>query len=216
LPDHAVIGYVHGGWVRAEFMASVMGVTRDLGDRLDAVIEIGSGPNVSRARNMLAGEFLAGQRAPWLFMVDTDMVLAPDAVSRLIAAADPLERPLVGALCYGQDPSGGDPLPVLYELVEEAGQPVFARLVSWPEDSCVRVAATGAACLLMHRTALERVAAASGDKAAPWFRESILGGALTGEDLTFCLRAGAAGIPVHVHTGVQAGHVKPVMLGKVT
>jgi hypothetical protein len=34
--------------------------------------------------------------------------------------------------------------------------------------------------------------------------------------LTFCLRAAAAGIPVHVHTGVQVGHIKPQMLGKVT
>jgi GT2 family glycosyltransferase len=37
-----------------------------------------------------------------------------------------------------------------------------------------------------------------------------------GEDMTFCLRAAAAGIPVHVATGVQVGHMKPGMLGKVT
>ena len=65
---------------------------------------------------------------------------------------------------------------------------------------------------------LGKVEAASGDMAAPWFRESAFGAALSllGEDLTFCLRCAAAGIPVHVHTGVQFGHVKPVMLGKVT
>jgi GT2 family glycosyltransferase len=215
LPDHAVIGYVHGGTVRAEFLASMLGIACHPGTAVDAVIEFGSGPNVSRARNMLAAEFLAAQRAPWLFMADTDMALAPDAVARLIAAADPVTAPVVGALCYGQDPDGGDPLPVMYELVEDGGQPAFARLVSWPEDALVRVTATGAACLLVHRDALERVAAASGDRAAPWFRESVIGSALVGEDLTFCLRAGAAGIPVHVHTGVQAGHIKPVMLGKV-
>lgn len=39
---------------------------------------------------------------------------------------------------------------------------------------------------------------------------------LMGEDLTFCLRCAAAGIPVHVHTGVQVGHMKSVMLGNVT
>jgi hypothetical protein len=70
----------------------------------------------------------------------------------------------------------------------------------------------------MHRDALETVKAASRDVAAPWFRESPVGAPLTlmGEDMTFCLRAAAAGIPVHVHTGVQVGHMKPQMLGKVS
>jgi GT2 family glycosyltransferase len=36
-----------------------------------------------------------------------------------------------------------------------------------------------------------------------------------GEDLTFCLRAAAAGYPIHVHTGVQVGHMKSTTLGKV-
>jgi hypothetical protein len=216
LPDHVVIGYVHGGTVRAEFLASVLGISRQLGSSLDAVIEIGSGPNVSRARNMLAAEFLAGQRAPWLFMCDTDMVLAPDSVARLIAAADPVSAPVVGALCYGEGPDGGDPLPVLFELVEEAGVPAFGRLSSWPEGALLRVTGTGAAALLIHRSALEAVARSSGDSAAPWFRESVIGGSLIGEDLTFCLRCGVAGIPVHVHAGVQAGHVKMTMLGKVS
>jgi hypothetical protein len=36
-----------------------------------------------------------------------------------------------------------------------------------------------------------------------------------GEDLTFCMRAAAAGLPIHVHTGIQVGHVKTTVLGKV-
>jgi hypothetical protein len=49
--------------------------------------------------------------------------------------------------------------------------------------------------------------------AAPWFRETPVGPmALMGEDMTFCLRCAAAGIPVHVHTGVKAGHMKTTML----
>jgi GT2 family glycosyltransferase len=123
----------------------------------------------------------------------------------------------VGALCWTRGGDSADPYPTLYELSDGDGRLAFSRLSSWPEDTCVRVSATGAAFLLMHRTALERVEATSGDPAAPWFRESAVGApmALMGEDMTFCLRAGMAGIPVHVCTGVQVGHVKPVMLGKV-
>jgi GT2 family glycosyltransferase len=120
---------------------------------------------------------------------------------------------VVGGLCFTENP-GGHPLPTLYELVEDGdGQPVFARHESWPDDGLVRVTATGAACLLIHRDVLETVGKSSGCPAAPWFRESVLGGSLIGEDLTFCLRLGAAGIPVHVCTGVRAGHMKTAMLG---
>jgi hypothetical protein len=69
----------------------------------------------------------------------------------------------------------------------------------------------------MHRDALLKIEKVSKDPAAPWFRESPVGAplALMGEDMTFCLRAGAAKIRIHVHTGVQIGHMKPTMLGKV-
>jgi GT2 family glycosyltransferase len=107
----------------------------------------------------------------------------------------------------------------MYDLTEpEPGRLAFARRSEWPEGECVEVSATGAACLLMHRDALEKVRKTSNDAAAPWFRELPIGAplALMGEDMTFCLRAAAAGIPVHVATGVQVGHMKPGMLGKVT
>jgi GT2 family glycosyltransferase len=212
LAEHVVIGYVHGGTVRAEFAASLLAIMRRGASPVDDVIAVGSGPNISRGRNMIVAGFLEDRTAPWLFMADTDMSLPRDAVDRLVAAADPQDRPVVGGLCFTENP-GGAPLPTLYELVEDGdGQPAFARHQSWPDDGLVRVTATGAACLLIHRDALEHVGKASGCPAAPWFRESVLGGSLIGEDLTFCLRLGAAGIPVHVATGVKAGHMKTTML----
>ncbi len=216
---HAVIGYVHPGTVRAEFCASLLATAMEGATPLDAVLTLHSGPNISTARNKLVDDFLSRQRAPWLLMCDTDMVFAPDALTRLIAAASAGDAPVVGALCFSQNDGAADPYPVMYELVREPGKPLaFARLASWPEDSLVRVSATGAAFLLCHRDALDAIRAST-DPAAPWFRETAIPGAplaLMGEDMTFCLRAGAAGVPVHVHTGVQVGHIKPVMLGKVT
>jgi len=35
-----------------------------------------------------------------------------------------------------------------------------------------------------------------------------------GEDVSFCLRAAASGVPVHVNTNVTTGHVKAVMIGE--
>src|SRR5262249_53581093 len=98
---------------------------------------------------------------------------------------------------------------------EAGGRLAFTRYGDWPEDEVMRVSATGAACLLIHRDALLAVEKHAGDVAAPWFRETALRDAplaLMGEDLTFCLRCAAAGIPVHVHTGVRVGHMKTQML----
>jgi GT2 family glycosyltransferase len=216
MPDHAVIGYCHGGTVREEFCSSLLATVMEGATPLDAVLTYASGPNISTARNLIADDFLRRQRAPWLLMCDTDMVFAADALDRLIAAADPVARPLLGALCFS--PAAGDTRPTMYELGEKNGALAFSHLATWPEGECVRVTATGTGFLLMHRDALERVRDFAKDPAAPWFRESPVGAplALMGEDMTFCLRAGAAGIPVHVHTDVQVGHMKPAMLGKVT
>jgi GT2 family glycosyltransferase len=210
---HAVIGYVHGGLVRAEFCASLLAVCMEGRTPVDAVLAVGSGPNISTGRNMVVRNFLGGD-APWLFMCDTDMVFGAGTIDQLVEAADPADRPVVGALCWSQNPDGGDPYPTMYELTEnDAGELAFIRYKQWPPGAVVRVTGTGAACLLMHRTALETVAKHAGDEAAPWFRESSAQRGLIGEDLTFCLRCAAAGIPVHVATGVTAGHMKVTMLG---
>lgn len=214
MPDRAVIGYVHGGTVRAEFAASLLAVCMEGTTPVASVVAVGSGPNISGARNMVVRQFLEEQTAPWLLMLDTDMWFERDLLDGLIAAADPGDRPVTGALCYSQntDDPAAQPYPTMYELAERDGDLCFVRYSKWPEGECVRVSATGAACLLMHRDALETVGKASGDVAAPWFRESVAGGSLIGEDLTFCLRLGAAGIPVHVATAVRAGHMKTTML----
>ncbi len=64
-----------------------------------------------------------------------------------------------------------------------------------------RVDGTGAACLLIHRSALEMVK-------SDWF--STVGD--LGEDLSFCRRLADHDIPVYVHTGIKASHHKSVWL----
>ena len=214
VPDRAVVGYVHGGTVRAEFCASLLGLCLEGATPVDVVLALESGPNISTARNKLCAEFLDRPGSPpWLFMCDTDMVLQPDTIDRLIAAADPSERPVVGGLCWSLD--GGIRYPTMYELTQaDGGRLAFRRYATWADDTVMQVSATGAACLLIHRDALLAVEKAGNDPAAPWFRESAVGGklALMGEDMTFCLRLGAAGIPVHVATAIKAGHMKTTML----
>ena len=213
MPD-LVAGYVHPGTVRAEFCASLLDLVTKGPAKVETVLAYQSGPTISTGRNQLVNSFLTEYTAPWLLMLDTDMWFAPDTAQRLIDAADPGDRPIVGALCFSQAHEG-PPYSTMYDLTEpEPGRLAFSRRSKWPENECVEVSATGAACLLMHRDALAKVEASSGDIAAPWFREVPVGAplALMGEDLTFCLRCAATGIPIHVHTGIRAGHMKTTML----
>lgn len=209
----AVIGYVTGGLNHDEFTTSLLAVCME-GETRASVLSVRSGPNISRGRNIVCRQFLEQDAADWLFMCDTDMWFARDTVDRLIAAADPVERPVMGALCFSQntDNGGGEPYPTLYELTERGGDLAFIRYKRWPEDTVMRVSATGTGALLIHRTVLETVEKHAGDLAAPWFRESQTRTDLMGEDLTFCLRCAAANVPVHVHTGVRVGHMKTTML----
>jgi GT2 family glycosyltransferase len=211
--DHAVIGYLRREDVKGKFSESLLAIAMEGPSPLEAVLALEWGPNLSTGRNKLADDFLRRYSAPWLLMVDTDMVLPVDVLPRLIAAADPVERPVVGGLCYSLE--AGEAKPTMYELVQAPdGELGFRRWRDVPEDQCVRVSATGAACLLIHRDALLAVEKHANDPAAPWFRETAIGApmSLMGEDLTFCLRCAAAGIPVHVHTGVHVGHMKTTML----
>ena len=54
------------------------------------------------SRNTVVAAFLDGTDDDWFWWLDDDMGFAPDTLDRLRLAADPVERPIVGALCFYQ------------------------------------------------------------------------------------------------------------------
>jgi hypothetical protein len=174
------------------------------------------------ARNKTVTEFLASRDADWLLWVDTDMGFPPDTAEQLLAAADPAERPIVGALCFTQregqpDGMGGwrcTAVPTVFDWARTAdGREGFLVRWEYPRNTLVRCAGTGSACILVHRSVFAKIAARYGPV---WYdmAPNPTTGDLIGEDLSFCARAGALGVPVHVHTGVQAPHMKRVWLAE--
>jgi hypothetical protein len=168
-----------------------------------------------QSRNMAVKNFLEDKRADWLFWTDTDMGFAPDTIDRLLEAADPVERPIVGALCFclqevEPDQMGGYVTrlaPTIYDWTTSGEQKGYAVRWQFSENALTRCAGTGSACILIHRSAFETVKKAHG---AVWYDRipNTSTGQLIGEDLSFCLRAGALNIPIYVHTGVKATHAK--------
>lgn len=162
-----------------------------------------SGANVTNARNEIVAKFLDGHDADWLWFIDTDMVFDPDILDRLVESAHPTDRPIVGALCFSiQD--GFRACPTLY-MIREDGK--AGRIYDYPQNTTMRCF-TGTGCLLIHRTALEAMRTKEYDPAYPWFQETRTQDLPIGEDITFCIRAEAMGIPVHVDTSIRCGHEK--------
>lgn len=176
-----------------------------------------------QARNDAVRHFLDDKQAEWMFWVDTDMGFEPDIIDRLVAAADPIERPIVGALAYSyremqSDGLGGfrcRPTPTIFDWVDHAdGQSGFSIRWAYPPNTVIPVAATGSAAILIHRTALESVQ----EEYGTWYERipNPTTGQLVSEDLSFCMRAAAVGFPTHVHTGVPTSHQKTIWLSEET
>lgn len=220
--EKVVIGYLSPGNVHSGFMESVLDLlVYDVAFNQRIVngggrLATQAGANLSGPRNSLVRRFLEYGKADWLWMVDTDMTFLPDTVERLLEHADPEKAPIVGGLCFGFDDKG-EIQPVLFGLVGEQDNPQVIRYHEWPPNAMFQVAATGAACLLIHKSVFERirdvqVPSRKGrpgfNDAFPWFQETEHDGGPVSEDITFCWRAYQSEIPVFVNTAVQLGHIK--------
>lgn len=174
---------------------------------------------IAEGRNELAAQFLDNTDGEWLWFIDTDMGFAADTVDRLVEAADPIERPVVGGLCFAlrrvarkdfhADRYGI--IPTVYSYVETGDEIGFAPVEMYPRDELITASGTGAACLLIHRSVLVKIREKYGDA---WFDPITHPTALKGkrrvfsEDLSFCIRVGGVDLPVHVDTSIRTCHEK--------
>lgn len=175
---------------------------------------------VAAARNEIA-KYVIDSDAEWLFMVDSDMGFAGDTLDRMIKSALHSDVQILGALCFAQklDPDVATGAfhavryriqPTVYRYVEVAatGERGFQSITKYRRDSFQRVAATGAACMLIHRDALEAI----GPEPFMPITDPTAGGNDTprtfSEDLSFCVRASAAGLDIGVDTSIKTTHYK--------
>lgn len=226
-PGSVVVGYLDAGKWSACFGLSyrdlilhdVLGPGRIVRQGGKELRKVAGTMGIAAGRNDIAAEFLDSTDGEWLWMVDTDMGFAPDTVDRLIAAADPTDRPVMGALCFAMKRQARADLwaerfrmaPTVYEYLDLGDEVGFRPVLDYQRDTVLPVAGTGAACLLMHRTALEAVRGYAG---AAWFDPITHPTGAKGrprtfsEDLSFCVRLAAVGLPAHVDTATKTTHEK--------
>lgn len=236
--EKVCIAYPHLDTFGANFVESVLRMVaydKDHGDHLlhnsgisnnGALAAVwGRSIELSHARNVATAAFMASD-ADWLLWIDSDMGFEPDSLEKLLNAADPEVRPVVGGLAfvegdYTHDFRGGlrsSLAPTLYDwtwVEPKSGMPGAYKLLTrqeWPTNEVIRVSATGTGFLLIHRSVFEKISAWTISQNGPgqiWF-ERIPGpdGELCGEDISFCLRAHQVDLPIYVHTGVITNHQK--------
>jgi GT2 family glycosyltransferase len=220
-----IVGYIHPTEVAASFHKSLLDLM--MYDATHNGRIVGKGGHIANfcasgripaGRNDITEAFLDRSEAEWLWMVDADMGFAPDTVDRLVESADKYQRPVLGGLCFGQKRVATGPghverfapFPTIYQFEERETEVGFRIVTDYPRDTVVPVGATGAACLLIHRTVLELVRKRVGDG---WWDPIVHPkGTTFSEDMSFCIRVAAVGKTVHVDTSVKTSHHKNVYL----
>ena len=192
---------------------------RVMGEKAAFFRKVAGTGGIPDGRNEVVRMFLDKSEHEWLWFIDTDMGFGPDTIDRLVDSADEHKRPVMGGLCFAQrriepGPFHSDRLavvPTVYDYLEVGDEVGFSARLGYERDTVTQASATGAACMLVHRRALNKVRAKYGDE---WFSIATHPTGLKGkprhfsEDLSFCVRLAAVGIPVHVNTAVKTVHEK--------
>jgi hypothetical protein len=223
-PDAVAVAYCHTSEVAYSWHFSLLQLmVADLGTHRRVMrggiiaMRCNAGQLVA-ARNK-AVEHLLESDVPWLLWLDTDMGFRPDLLEQLMAAADPAERPVVGALCFGQRELAADGMggyhtvatPTIFDWAPVGDLEGFEIRYDYPANALVRCGGTGAAAVLVHRSVFERIQEKYGRE---WYHRVAAREGSMGEDLSFCMRCSALDIPVHVHTGVRTTHAKTAWLSE--
>jgi GT2 family glycosyltransferase len=164
---------------------------------------------MDRARNHIVNLFLQSD-AKWLFMVDTDMAWKYEDLLRLCQSAHAQQAPVVAAVAFALD--GTQLLPTMFkDRVEDGSQPgKFWRVMSWPKVDRFEVDYTGASCMYIHRSVLEKIRNTQGPN---WysFMYDLYG---SSEDFAFSRRVRDAGYKIYVNTNVVFEHAKLYLFGE--
>ena len=144
------------------------------------------------------------RKADYIFWIDDDMVIPPDALTKLLAH----NKDICSGLYFGR----GNYKPLLFDLnmernadnlIEKAS---FNQRLDYPQDELFKVGAVGFGCVLTRVSILEAMEKEWGG----WF--NFIGG--YGEDLSFGIRCADMGIETWVDPSVKCGHIGQIIVNE--
>ncbi len=143
------------------------------------------GPLVAHQRNVVVKHFL-GIDSDYLLFVDADIKFAQEDIRLLLDS----KKDIVGARYYGYSEARDDTYPTWQPLDDQP-----------KENELIECSHIGMGCTLISREALVKL----GEKP---FGHDVIDDLYTGEDVTFCHRAKAEGIPCFINKDARVFHVK--------
>lgn len=214
--ERVAICTVAGGPPNWPYVRSVFGL-RTPAEKMFYIVHGKQG--VDEGHNQIIRWFLQATDFEWMLHLDSDAVVHPNTLLRLLSWG----KPFVSALAFQRKPPF---VPVVYtdpyigeggheyfkrpveevlkwmgrhpELVEQMGRPVV--LDPRPDDALIEVGRGGAHCLLTHRSVFEAIP-------DPWFRRSSQLNTGQGSDFDFYAKARAVGFTTYLDRSVLAGHL---------
>jgi hypothetical protein len=178
-PGMIAVPSVEWMWTQSARALVNMSYTAPLQSAL-VLSEYATSPALSR--NTLIQRFLLAGVFEWILFVDSDMTPDSDTLARLLSHG----LDVVGAVCFQRS------YPFVAVIKELPEDPLYEDSTGLHE-----VEWTGGACLLVRRSVLERIP-------APWFEHPSPG---TAEDVVFCKKVRALGVPIYVDFDCTVGHV---------
>ena len=191
--------------VKTLFMASLLGLKRPEGTE----IAVSSSSLVYDARNHLAQKAVRGSfdRILWL---DSDMRFDNDLLERLSADLDEGRDFVCGLYFTRKAPIQ----PVIYSVLGEMDNgrgekvPTAVSYKDYPRDSIFEISAAGFGTVMMTVDLIKRLTTADRLPFSP-----ILG---YSEDLSFCMRATAAGVKMYCDSRIRADHIGISLINEST
>lgn len=211
-PD-VLMGFCHNGSVATVFMNSLLSAfTIDASRPRRRLVEYHDsvGPYIHDNRCRIARYFLEHTDYKWLWMLDNDIEFPPNALYRLLDAAETHDVKILGGAYWNQYP--GTMCALSWLIFTDQGIKAVEHLpqVNHP----VEVTAVGMGCTLIHRDVLQAVTDEYGKTGDPWptFGADVIdvGGSKErmGEDVTMCLRARQVGFKTYGLPSLVVEHHK--------
>lgn len=155
---------------------------------------------IHNARGQIAASAIENG-CDYLFFIDSDCVIPPDALKRLVSHGKPI---VAGMYFHKTAPFA----PVVYTKNEKG---LYDCVMEYPKDALMEVDGVGMGCCLIRTDVLKRFTREAKDgELECWAFEPIPAEgerpSITGEDFAFCQRAQEARYKIYVDTGVMAKH----------
>lgn len=150
---------------------------------------------------------LLNEGIQWLFMLDSDVLVPPDTVLRLMNYRVPIISALYPQRYPTFDGTNAVYKPCMFsEGVDPQGNTQLVPITNFQYGQVIEVAYAPGGAILIHRSVFETMLQAGVKNFFEWTMHPITNPNGRSEDFEFCRRARACGFKVMIDTGIQAAH----------